>query len=391
MNPLDQSQIAAHVLCRQHLTPDSKSTDVIQVVKDICGLYAGSAGVPYLSLLARSPHFARNHLDEELYTRRTLGRIRCMRKAIYILPMELLAAAHWATRSLIIESSRRYLEYRGVSHRDYEKMARQIVELLHSRELTAVEVKHALRTSYDVAAVLNFMCDQAVLIRGRFELAGPDPTYRYALFSDYFPNVRLEPMGEREAAMRVVRCYLRSFGPATEDEIAWWTGLSRMSVHIALQHMRGEVVDVHIVQWAGAHVMLRADAEAIRKVPPLHPPAVNLLPGHDSYLLGYRQHTRYLADQYGDWMFDQTGNITPTILLNGRAIGIWDLLPDTRAVKLFLFERSDEAVMAAIDAAARQIGRFVCGGEPVIQWCATMKPLTQQPVGSVLAPLRDSE
>src|SRR5512143_1886026 len=111
MEPLDAAQITVHVLRRQHLTPDSKGDDVVQTVKDISGLYAANAATPYLSLLARTRHFARDQLDEELSVRRTLGRIRCMRKVIYILPIDLLMAAHWATRSLNVEASRRYLEY----------------------------------------------------------------------------------------------------------------------------------------------------------------------------------------------------------------------------------------------------------------------------------------
>ena len=193
-----------HVLRRQHLTPDSKGDDVVQTVKDISGLYAANAATPYLSLLARTHHFAREQLDEELSVRRTLGRIRCMRKAIYILPIDLLMAAHWATRSLNVEASRRYLEYRGVPRQVYEQLSRQILDLLKGRELTAFDIRHALRTSLDVLAMLNFMCDQGLLIRSGIDRGGPDSNYCYALLSEYFPKVRLEPMGEREATMHLV-------------------------------------------------------------------------------------------------------------------------------------------------------------------------------------------
>src|SRR5512139_1108654 len=123
MHSLDPAQVEAHVLRRQHLAPDSRCDDVVQIVKDISGLYAASATTPYLSLLARTQQFRREQLDEELFSRRTLGRIRCMRKAIYILPIDLLVAAHWATRSLTVEASRRYVEYRGVPRPLQEKMS----------------------------------------------------------------------------------------------------------------------------------------------------------------------------------------------------------------------------------------------------------------------------
>ena len=389
MRELDQSQVDAHVLRRQHLLPAVNGADVVQLVKDISGLYAASATTPYLSLLARAPHFKREQLDEELYTRRTLGRIRCMRKAIYILPIDLLVAAHWATRSLTVEASRRYLEYRGVPRPVYEPLARQIQDLLTGRELTASDIRHALRTSFDVPAILNFMCDQGLILRTRLERGGPELNFCYALFADYFPRVRLEPMGEREATMHIVRQYLRSFGPATEADIAAWTGLGQVSAHIAIEHMRGEVVRVQIAKCVDRYLMLNTEVEACCAEPLLPQPAVALLPCNDPYLLGYQNRSRYLEVRHLDRTFDQTGNVTSSIVLNGRVIGVWDLIAESCRMKLFLFQAVTDEVRSAIEMAAQQVGRFTCREAVVVQWCENMLPLTRQPLGSVVAPLRN--
>jgi hypothetical protein len=389
MPALDPAQVDAHVLRRQRLALEVETGDVVQLVKDISGLYAANAMTPYLSLLARAPRFTREQLDAELYARRTLGRIRCMRKVFYILPIDLLVAAHWATRSLNVEVSRRYMEYRGVPRQAYEPMARQILDLLKGRELTADDIRHALRTSLDVPAVLNFMCDQGLLIRTRLERGGSDLNFCYALFAEYFPRVRLEPMGEREAAMHIVRQYLRAFGPATEADIAAWTGLGQVSAHIAVQHMRGEVVQVQIANRAELYLMLNTEIEACRQALPLPQPIVNLLPSHDPYLLGYQDRSRYLEGWDSDRVFDQTGNVTSTIVVNGRVIGVWDLIAESCLMKLFLFQPVPDEARAAIESAAQQIGRFVCRDAVIIQWCASMLPLTRQPLGSVVSPLRN--
>jgi uncharacterized protein YcaQ len=52
---------------------------------------------PYLSLFARVPGFSRDMLDEEMYVRKSLVRIRCMRNAMHILPRDMLPAAFVAT------------------------------------------------------------------------------------------------------------------------------------------------------------------------------------------------------------------------------------------------------------------------------------------------------
>ncbi len=389
MQVLDPAQVDAHVLRRQRLVPDAPEADVVQLVKDISGLYAATAATPYLSLLARMPHFRREQLDEELYARRTLGRIRCMRKAIYILPIDLLVAAHWATRSLNVEASRRYLEYRGVPRLIYEQLSRQILDLLKGREMSAGEIRHALRTALDVPALLSFMCDQGLLIRTRTERDGSDLGFCFALFSDYFPRVRWEPMGEREAAMHVVRQYLRSFGPALESDIAHWTGLGEVSTHIALQHMRGEVVRVQLAGRVETFLMLNTDVVICRQEATLTRPVIKLLPNHDPYLLGYGDRSRYVDLRYADRVFDQTGNVTSAIVMNGRVIGVWDLIPENYLVKLFLFQPVNDEVRSLIESAARQIGAFTRHASVAIEWCASMPPLTRQPLGSVASPLRN--
>jgi hypothetical protein len=389
MQSLHPAQVDAHVLRQQHLTPAAPCQDVVQLVKDISGLYAANALTPYLSLLARAPHFKREQLDDELSTRRTLGRIRCMRKAIYILPIDLLVAAHWATRSLNVEASRRYLEYRGVPRQIYEPLARQIQDLLKGRELTAAEIRHALRTALDVPAILNFMCDQGLVIRTRLERGGSDANFCYALFAEYFPRVRLEPMGEREAAMHIVRQYLRAFGPATEADIAAWTGLGQVSAHIAVEHMRGEVVQVQIANRVERYLMLNTECEACCQAALPAQPMVTLLPSHDPYLLGYQDRSRYLDTRYSDQVFDQTGHVTSTIVANGRVIGVWDLIAESCLMKLFLFQSDSAEVRAASEEAASQLGSFACGRPVTIQWCQNMLPLTRQPLGSVATPLRN--
>ena len=68
---------------------------------------------------------------------------------------------------------------------------------------------------------------------------------------------------------------------------------------------------------------------------------------------------------------------------------MWDLIAETRLVKLFLFRDVTDAARESIEAAALQIGCFMCHERVDIQWCANMPPLTRQPVGSVMSPLRN--
>ena len=135
--------------------------------------------------------------------------------------------------------------------------------------------------------------------------------------------------------------------------------------------------------------MLRADVGTCRQATPLSQPVVNLLPSQDPFLLGYMAHDRYGVTRYADQAFDQTGHVTSTILLNGQVIGVWDLIAENCLLKLYLFQSVNDDCRQAIEAAAQQIGRFVCHEVVAVHWCANMPPLTRQPPGSVTSPLRN--
>jgi hypothetical protein len=80
-------------LRKQHLADDSHVDDVVQIARDVCGLHATGALTPYLSLFARHTNFTRDQLEEELYEKRALGKIRFVRTTVHVLPKDMIAVA----------------------------------------------------------------------------------------------------------------------------------------------------------------------------------------------------------------------------------------------------------------------------------------------------------
>jgi len=101
MKGINLNEINRFVLRKQHLADDSRIDDVVQIVRDVCGLHATGSTVPYLSLFARTRNFVKESLDEELYVKRNLGKIRCMRGTLYILTKEMIPTAYVATRKIV--------------------------------------------------------------------------------------------------------------------------------------------------------------------------------------------------------------------------------------------------------------------------------------------------
>ncbi len=391
MLEVDLDNVHTFVLRKQHLTPDSKGYDIPMIVRDISGLHATGSTVPYLSLFARCRSFEKQLLDEELYVKKSLARIRCVRKTIYIHTKEMLPIVHRATATLAERASRRFMEARGVTPDKYEQLSNDILGLLSKKEMTASEIKKALHSSSEISSVLYFMCDQGILIRGKPEKGWRDKNQRYALFNDYFPDLNLIQYDEKEAIRLLVEYYLASFGPVTEGDILWWTGLGKSKVRQALEELRVEVTHVSIAGLEGRYLLLHPDVEPLSTSHISSQPTICLLPCLDPYMMGYKERARYLNPQHTTMVFDRSGNATSTVLVNGRIVGVWDFdEKEAPSIKLHFLSPPPSDILIEIRREAARLGRFIAEEEVIIKECDIMTPLTERPAGGFMSPLRQA-
>ncbi|MFB0504033.1 MAG: winged helix DNA-binding domain-containing protein [Candidatus Bathyarchaeia archaeon] len=371
------------------MADDSRTDDIARIVKDVGGLHATSPKTPYLSVFSRAENFTRDRLDEELYVKRSLGKVRCMRKTVYILPKALIPVALSATRMMVELASERYSRYLGVTEREYSETSKLVLNVLKGEGMTANEIREALGTELNISAILNLMCDQGLLIRGNPRGGWKSNIHTYHLFHDYFPDIHLDKLDEERATVLLVQIYLRSFGPVTENDIVWWTGLNRTRIQEALRKIREETVLVKIGAFEDDFIMLKSDKALIEDINLPGKRILNLLPGLDSYLMGFKERQRYLDYEDYERVFDRSGNVTSTILLDGRVAGVWDFADDDEPlVKIFLFGKVEESVLNGIYLKAQDIGRFIADKEVGIRECDSMIPLTRRTAGGVMSPLK---
>lgn len=354
--------------------------DVKSLASRLCGLHATSPTTPYLSLFARLNNFSISDLDEELYVKRTMGRLRCVRKTVYIFPVEFMPVAYMATKRVMGTHTMDFCRYMGVADGDYEELSKRALELLKAGPMTTLQLRKALGTGLHVSSVLNVMCDEAVLARGK-PVGWRSNQYAYYPFEDYYPGVRLDSVPERDAIIKLIKRYLSVFGPVTEDDIAWWTGLNKKDVREALEGL-GEDVAAE-----GNMAILGPDLDTLIKAKKPRGRVVNLLPSLDPYLMGYKERDRYLDKEFNGYVFDRGGNATSTIVVDGRVAGVWDI--EGALVKLFFFREAGKDAVALVKAKARAMGNFVTGRDCGVAMCDSMTPLAQRTAGGVMSPLRD--
>jgi len=388
---IDLDSVNQFLLHKQHLSEESKTEDIVQIARDIYGLHATGAATPYVSLFARAKDFTKDNLDEELYVKRSLGKIRCVRTTVHVLPKETIPIAFAATRGIVEPNSQDFLQYTGITKRQYDETSRAILEMLRGKGLSTLDLKKHLGTKLNISTIVNLMCDQGLLMRGKSGKGWKSNTHTYYLFSEYFPGMDLNAVDPASARELTVSQYLASYGPATVKDISWWSGFTMTEVRRILQRLARETTEVDIPELKGPYLMLAADEATMRSRQFFDKPVVNLLPALDPYLMGYKERERYLDYRNYEMVFDRSGNGTSTILVDGGVVGVWDFSQDPEpTVKVFLFHELEKTVLRLVEARALTIGEFIGDKAVAIEMCDQMVPLTQRNAGGFMSPLAPS-
>ena len=179
----------------------------------------------------------------------------------------------------------------------------------------------------------------------------------FALLDDWVPNPRrLEP---DEALGELALRYFRSHGPATDKDLARWSGLTLHDVRRGLAICGGWLTSLDL---GGTTYHVSPDTLALA-APPAH---VHLLPGFDEYLLGYRDRTAALAPEHSEAIVPGgNGLFKPTIVVDGEVVGTW--ARRVKAGEIVIepapFGRLSGRDRRGLEGAARTYGAFI--GLPV--------------------------
>ena len=387
MSNFSLAKVNRFVLKKQHLADGSKIDDVLRIAGDIGGLHGTTATGPYLSLFARSISFAKDDLAVAMSQKKSLARIRYVRNTIYILPKELIPVAFAGASQMAEVTATRFSKYLGITPTQYARISNKILKILKGRGLTTREIKQKLRTAMNIAPIVNLMCDKGLLIRSLPREGWKSTQHAYYLFKDYYPDLDLTSFEEKEARREIVKRYILSFGPVSEEDIAWWTGFPKTLVKGILEDLDGELSPVAISELEGGYLIHLSELEALASIDVPKYFDISVLPALDPYIMGYKHRERYRHPKHDKMIFDRSGNATSTILVDGRIAGIWDL--EETMAKVFYLTDVEKDVHRKIRARVADVGKFIAGKPVQVKVCHSMVPLTQRTAGSFMSPLKD--
>jgi hypothetical protein len=175
----------------------------------------------------------------------------------------------------------------------------------------------------------------------------------FSLLEEWAPQARKL---EKDAALAELTLrYFKGHGPATLQDFVWWSGLKISDAKAGLAMVSAQLESLTVddqLYW------MHPGMPRLGKRTPI----VNLLPGFDEYLLGYRDRTAALDPGYAQKIQPgSNGMFSSTIVVNGRVAGTWRRVLAKKSVKIgtSLFRSLTNGESRVLEEAIRRYCAFL--------------------------------
>ncbi len=349
---------ARHLLSRRAGT-------VSEVADAVVGLHATDPATVFLSACARLAEPSVAAVERAFYEDRSLVRLLAMRRTMFAVTAESAPIVYAAAAKAIAAKERIGLlkhlaDGAGWDAARLADVERDTLAALAARgEATAVElgkdvpalleqVVAAAGTKHEVKQNVSSRVLRVLAADGWMRRSRPRGTWLSSQFR-WAPATPLPEHDVAEAQAELVRRWLAAYGPGTEADVKWWTGWTLGAVRKALAAIGAQQVTLA----NGTGWVLPDDVDT-----PEVEPWVALLPGLDPTPMGWQARDWFLAPELRPRLFDTSGNVGPTVWVNGAVVGGWAQRPSGEVVWRPLVDVGREAT-DAVDAAAARLGPWL--------------------------------
>jgi len=203
--------------------------------------------------------------------------------------------------------------------------------------------------------ILSWFSQQSLLCHGPYR----DKQPTFVLLEEWLPPAR--EMDLEEALAELAKRFFEGHGPATLADFARWASLTITDARRGLDAVRSEL---RREDTAGQTYWMAANPTNTL------PDSTGgyLLPGFDEFILGYKDRQAVLDPQFTELLEPgKNGIFMPTVVNNGRVVGLWKRAVNSRKDKITLtptpFTSFTQAEKEGIETSAAHYSRFI--GLPV--------------------------
>jgi hypothetical protein len=328
-------RLRAWTYSRQRLGDPARSAAA--ALRSVVAVYSAHPTAP-LALAARAPRMTAGEF-RDLDLRRDALRIPGMRGSLFLAPRDCAGRvfAPFSVGSVRVATRLR----RGrMTEDEYARAAERVVAAA-TRPMLPRELQEAAGVKGEQMSLLlrtiRWEGRLLAVAEGSLRVA----TLRYVATTSWAPG-SLAVADVDTALAELAGDYLRAYGPARPADFAWWTGLGKgVSARALAAH--------HTVDVGGGLLLPARDEPAFTAVGPVVG-GVDLLPKWDPYTMGHAPdgRARLVHPDNQRRIYVQKGIVAPgqpniglpgdgypTVLVDGQAVGTWNVTLRGTGVELF--------------------------------------------------------
>jgi hypothetical protein len=176
----------------------------------------------------------------------------------------------------------------------------------------------------------------------------------FVLVDEWVPNAKKR--SKNEALVELTKRYFASHGPATIQDFVWWSGLTSKDAKMGIELAKPEIYSQRTNEkeyWMSEKVPNQGEMDV---------KSINMLPGFDEYLLGYKDRSTALAAEHASKITPgNNGIFLPTLVVDGKVIGTWKRKQKKNSVEITvnLFEKDASVQEQQILEEARKYSKFI--------------------------------
>ncbi len=155
-------------------------------------------------------------------------------------------------------------------------------------------------------------------------------------------------LSKEEALARLAQIYLNSHSPATLQDFSWWSGLNLTESKQAFELIKSNLVSIQLNAQTYWFTSEYQDPKPFEE-------SFHLLPAFDEYVISYKDRSALIPATHHAKAISSNGIFRPTILRNGKIVGIWKKTTKPKKITCHFFEPQDQPHQTVIDKAVETL------------------------------------
>lgn len=367
---MDLDTINEYIFIKHNIFPGSQRKDIVDVARNHLGLHSARIMTPYTTLCSRINGYDTKMLTSQLYEKKNLIKMRCMRTTLHMVPLDIASILHMATLDLRLAECRLFCSRNNIDIDFIKDIKEELIDFVDS-EKSSNEIESKILEKIPFCdidlkkecakKILKYLWEEGVFCYVNTADNWENEDRKYSITKKFYPNLDLEKYSTNDAQRLLVYEYIKKFGPATLKDLSWWSGLSKKTIKRIIDEYHHFIIEFKINNFESSFYILEEEYHKLEQYKIKGIEWVTLLAYEDPSLKGYYEsRSRYVNKGYYNLLFNQIGEVRASIIYNGKAIGIWEWDKKQKHIILQYFSNPTTSIKREVERIKECYENILC-------------------------------